>query len=227
MRILAVDAGNSRIKWGLREDQEWLALGATDHTGIDSLTENWRNIPAPHKVIVSNVAGEKAHADLQKIFSIWSAHCKWVSAKSTECGVSNGYEDPAQLGSDRWAALIAAWDLRHAACLVVNAGTAMTVDGLNDKGEFLGGVIVPGFRAMRQVLAQSTATISLCHLPQGTRRGTLCQRLAHRTKSGDNHPAQEFPFVVQTIHRHRCACIHYQTCRMTQIPCCYQRCPTI
>ena len=39
MRILAVDAGNSRIKWGLREDQEWLMLGATNHTEIDSLAQ--------------------------------------------------------------------------------------------------------------------------------------------------------------------------------------------
>ena len=166
MRILAVDAGNSRIKWGLREDQEWLLLGATNHAGIDSLAEKWKTLPAPHKIIVSNVAGEKSHAHLQKLFSIWPAHCEWVSAKSIECGVSNGYDDPAQLGSDRWAALIAAWDLRHAACLVVNAGTAMTVDGLNDKGEFLGGVIVPGFSAMRQALAQSTAASSLRQVTQ-------------------------------------------------------------
>lgn len=166
MRILAVDAGNSRIKWGLREDQKWLMLGAIHHTEIDSLTENWKNIPAPHKIIVSNVAGEKAHANLQKLFSIWPAHSQWVSAKRTECGVSNGYDDPAQLGPDRWAALIEAWCMHHAACLVVNAGTAMTVDGLNDKGEFLGGVIVPGFRAMRQVLAQSTAAVSLRQVSQ-------------------------------------------------------------
>ena len=161
MRILAVDAGNSRIKWGLREDQEWLMLGATNHAEIDSLAENWKTLPAPHKIIVSNVTGEKSHAYLQKLFSIWPAHSEWVKAKPTECGVSNGYDDPSQLGADRWAALIAAWDLRHTACLVVNAGTAMTVDGLNDKGEFLGGVIVPGFQVMRQALAQSTAAISL------------------------------------------------------------------
>ena len=166
MRILAVDAGNSRIKWGLREHQQWLMLGVANHTEIDSLAENWKTLPAPHKIIVSNVAGEKSHAHLKKLFSIWPAHCEWVRAKPTECGVSNGYDDPAQLGADRWAALIAAWDLRHTACLVVNAGTAMTVDGLNDKGEFLGGVIIPGLQAMRQALAQSTAAISLRQVAQ-------------------------------------------------------------
>jgi len=73
--------------------------------------------------------------------------------------VSNSYEDPGRLGSDRWAALIAAWQRYGSACLVVNCGTATTVDAISDKGEFLGGLILPGITLMQQSLTHNTAQL--------------------------------------------------------------------
>ena len=69
--------------------------------------------------------------------------------------------DPAALGADRWAALIGAWHLTGGACVVVNAGTTMTVDALNGEGVFLGGCIVPGAALMREALARDTANLAL------------------------------------------------------------------
>jgi type III pantothenate kinase len=74
--------------------------------------------------------------------------------------VLNSYEHPAQLGSDRWAALIAAWHLELASCLVVNCGTATTVDALSAEGEFLGGLILPGVDMMRSSLAAGAAQLA-------------------------------------------------------------------
>ncbi|MBX3665789.1 MAG: type III pantothenate kinase, partial [Burkholderiales bacterium] len=69
--------------------------------------------------------------------------------------------DPASLGPDRWAALIGARRLTGAACIVVNAGTTMTVDALGGDGVFLGGCIVPGARLMREAMARDTANLAL------------------------------------------------------------------
>jgi type III pantothenate kinase len=75
--------------------------------------------------------------------------------------VRNLYADPAQLGADRWAALIAAHHGDKANKLVVNVGTALTIDALTAAGEFLGGLIVPGPALMRRSLDRGTAGLRL------------------------------------------------------------------
>jgi len=74
----------------------------------------------------------------------------------------NGYRDPLQLGADRWHALIGARArFARGALAVINAGTATTIDGLGEDGDFLGGVIAPGLELMRASLAQGTARLPL------------------------------------------------------------------
>jgi type III pantothenate kinase len=72
----------------------------------------------------------------------------------------NRYSRPQQLGCDRWAALIAAWQQIGGACLVVVCGTATTIDALSDSGEFLGGLILPGVALMQQSLTTATAQLN-------------------------------------------------------------------
>ncbi|HXF67152.1 MAG TPA: type III pantothenate kinase, partial [Burkholderiales bacterium] len=86
---------------------------------------------------------------------------RFVRPAAAQCGVRSAYERPRELGPDRWAALIGAWHLYRGPCVVVNAGTAMTVDALSGEGVFLGGFIVPGERLMREALARGTAGLGL------------------------------------------------------------------
>jgi type III pantothenate kinase len=88
--------------------------------------------------------------------------------------VKNRYERPEQLGTDRWASLIAARALHAGPCLVVNAGTATTVDMLDGDGSFLGGAILPGVDLMRFVLHEHTGRLPLDEgMLQDTPRNTL------------------------------------------------------
>ena len=73
----------------------------------------------------------------------------------------NGYDDPRRLGTDRWAAVIAAWHRGLAPCVVACAGTALTVDQLDERGNYLGGAIVAGYHAMLGGLAGNTAALSV------------------------------------------------------------------
>lgn len=159
--LLAVDSGNTRIKWGLHDGHDWLQQGAEVQSGSALLKREWQDLPEPARIMVSNVAGEQARIELSELFSRWGIEPQWVSASAYQCGVRNYYADPAQLGSDRWAALIAAWKSQRQGCLVVNAGTAMTVDTLSDTGEFLGGIIVPGLELMQKALTANTASLKL------------------------------------------------------------------
>lgn len=164
MTVLTVDAGNTRIKWGVHANQDWLCQGWVAKADLAALREVWNEIAEPGRIIVSNVAGGETAASLNFLFSRWRAIPQWVCAVTHQCGVCNSYANPAQLGSDRWAALIAAWRTMGKACLVVNAGTAMTVDALSNEGIFLGGVIVPGLALMRGALAQNAPALKV---PQG------------------------------------------------------------
>lgn len=158
--ILAVDAGNSRIKWALHDGRAFAQEGWVALPDVRALAEAWKSVSAPACVVVSNVAGDDIRNDLNSLFSRWSAGIIWVAGRRAQCGVASSYENPEQLGPDRWAALIGARHLVNSSCLVVNSGTAMTVDALTTGGEFLGGLIVPGFELMHQSLARSTALLS-------------------------------------------------------------------
>lgn len=155
--ILAVDAGNSRVKWGLHDGGGWLRQGSVENPDVAALAQAWSDLESPARIVVSNVAGAEMRASLERLLSPWAAATSWVTAQALGLGLRNAYDDPGQLGSDRWAALVAAWDLLGAGCLVVNAGTALTVDVLSDQGVFLGGIIVPGEAAMLHALFAKTA----------------------------------------------------------------------
>ncbi|MGO8754050.1 MAG: type III pantothenate kinase [Gallionellaceae bacterium] len=157
--MLLIDAGNSRIKWGAWDAGAWLRYGAVEHTA-GALQQAFCGLPSPRKILVSNVAGDDAARQIRSACAAWHGPIEFVIAQAEQCGVRNAYEQPAQLGSDRWAALIAAWHHEHAACLVVNCGTATTVDALSAAGEFIGGLILPGVDMMRHSLASGTVHLT-------------------------------------------------------------------
>ena len=163
MIVLAVDAGNSRIKWGLADGNGWLRRAWLETAVAHTLSEALKDLPPPACIVVSNVAGERVRAALAQSIACHGVAPLWVQGRAQQCGVRSGYADPAQLGADRWAGLIAAWKRYACACVVVNAGTTMTVDALSAEGVFLGGVIVPGLDLMRASLERGTAQLKLQH----------------------------------------------------------------
>jgi type III pantothenate kinase len=155
--VLAVDAGNTRIKWGVHDGRGWMAAGATPTTESGALAQAWRTAASVRSAIASNVAGPKVRADLESACAQLGIALRVVQSEAKQLGVTNGYRDPAQLGSDRWAALVAAHSVQQGHQLVVNVGTALTVDALTADGQFLGGLIVPGPALMRRSLDRGTA----------------------------------------------------------------------
>jgi type III pantothenate kinase len=162
--MLLFDAGNSRCKWAWVENGRWLHEGVfrnTDEVEWRKLKDTFSRLAAPQKILVSNVAGAAMEQNLREVCAAWDVPLEIVVAQAEQCGVYNAYEQAAQLGSDRWAALIAAWNREHRACLVINCGTATTVDALSDRGEFLGGLILPGMELMLRSLLNNTAQLGV------------------------------------------------------------------
>jgi len=163
MRILAIDAGNTRIKWGLHENGAWLAQGWVKTPQSAQLKRAWAGYPRPDQVVATNVAGEHAARELAAAVRGLNRRVRFIRSARSQSGVRSAYADPARLGADRWAALVAARRHSGGPCLVVNAGTTMTVDALTGDGVFLGGIIVAGMDLMRNALACGTAQLRSGH----------------------------------------------------------------
>jgi len=161
MNILAIDSGNSRIKWGCSDGRHWIAQSWLASAQADKLGADLAVLPPPDKIIVSNVAGKAVRELIQAGLGQFAVRPTWIHSAASQCGITSSYQDPAQLGSDRWAALIGSWHQFRGPCVIVNAGTTMTVDALSDEGVFLGGFIVPGADLMRESLAHKAAQLEL------------------------------------------------------------------
>src|SRR5258707_4014821 len=147
--ILAVDCGNSRLKWGLHEKGRWRQTGTMPVSELARLENAWKRLLPADQVIVANVAGRSVRKRLEILFARRSIVPTWVKAKRREGGVTNGYGRPDRLGADRRAALIGAWSILRGPCLVVTAGTATTGDILKGDGRIVGGAIIPGLALMK------------------------------------------------------------------------------
>jgi len=157
--ILDIDAGNTRLKWALHDgsidtpvDAGWVAnaelaawLGGCEWQGLQ-------------EVRLASVAG--ATTDLL---------CRWAKSHALKlqvatvvdgtAGVRCAYRDPARLGVDRWLALLAARQLCSELCLVIDAGTALTIDLLGRDGVHEGGYIAPGLALMAKALGSNTSGV--------------------------------------------------------------------
>ena len=113
MSFLAIDVGNTRLKWALYADAApgaaLLHQGAVFLETIDSLAEgDWRDLPAPDTMLGCVVAGEAVRRRVEEQMEAWDFAPRWVVPSAGEAGISSGYEHPNRLGADRWVALVGA-----------------------------------------------------------------------------------------------------------------------
>lgn len=161
MTIIAIDIGNSRVKWAVFDADKCQGQGSFATSNLDALTAVAATWPREACIAVANVSGEANERRVHAILDTRWPQTRYLRASTAQCGVENRYEQTTQLGADRWAALIGARDLVQSACLVVCAGTATTVDLLNADGVFQGGAILPGYELMCRSLADNTAQLPL------------------------------------------------------------------
>ena len=174
MTFLALDVGNTRLKWAQYDapvvGAKLLATGAVFLENIDRLSEeDWRDLAEPSAILGCVVAGDAIKRRVADQMEIWDAPARWVISSHEEAGLTNGYDHPARLGPDRWVAMIGAHHRLLARgvrkpCLVVMVGTAVTVEAIDASGKFLGGIILPGHGIMLRALESGTAGL---HVPTG------------------------------------------------------------
>ena len=175
MGFLAIDIGNTRLKWSMfeaaRPGAALLAHGAEFLDHIERLAEGpWAELPAATSMLGCVVAGDAVRRRAEEqIHERFDCAALWVVPTLAEAGIVNGYDHPTRVGPDSWVAMIGA---RHRMLaegparpmVVVLIGTAVTVEAVDQEGKFLGGLILPGHGIMLRALESGTAGL---HVPTG------------------------------------------------------------
>ena len=159
--ILVVDAGNTRTKWAVfGADGKMAEQGVLINAEL-AQAETPKAWQSCNHAVVASVANPQIEANLADLLKTFAMSADWLKSQAQSCGLKNGYESPEKLGIDRWAAMIAAWKnhAQQTTCLVVNAGTALTIDAIHQNA-FIGGVIAPSLTISRQGFSHQTAQVN-------------------------------------------------------------------
>lgn len=157
---LEIDIGNTFLKWRLSSEQAVVCKGLVLTKEFDWLAFQCLLDCSVEKVSVGSVAGDERNRQLISVCQrLWQLDPVFAKTSMQCVGVVNSYQDPAKMGVDRWLAMIAAYKKVNKAVVVVDCGSAITVDYLTADGVHQGGYIIPGLRLMRESLLQNTAQV--------------------------------------------------------------------
>lgn len=155
MKIL-LDAGNTRIKWAALDAGRLADTGELmGETPFETLVGE---LGVPEAVWLASVRDDAFNAGLtDSIAAAWPevpAHA--ARTREQAHGVTCAYPEPAQMGVDRWLALLAARQITRGPACVVDAGSAVTLDAMDELGRHLGGLILPGMGMARSMIHERT-----------------------------------------------------------------------
>ena len=162
--LLAIDVGNTYIHFALFKAGK---IGAT--FGVNSvlvgsplrvrLQKVLKNLSV-HNVVICSVVPELT-STLEAVIKSELGIKARVIGRDIRVPVKNLYKDPKQVGQDRLVCAFAAYQLYGHPAIVIDLGTAITLDGISSRREYLGGIIVPGIQLTTETLFERTALLPL------------------------------------------------------------------
>lgn len=176
--ILLVDAGNSFVKWSQTNGIDKNSLSTMlrqeypENISASFFIKLWQELDSPEKVVVSCVASDQVwQAIEQACEQLWEIQVNRIHAVKEELGLVNAYEQPEKLGSDRWCAMMGACQKVDTALIMVDCGSALTIDVISGRSitsserSHLGGYILPGIGMMKKSLGMHTADVKIAKKP--------------------------------------------------------------
>lgn len=155
--MLLIDVGNTRLKWAEEAGGQLIAQGAVAHEGKPADALARLEVDEPDAIHIVCVAGTVHELAINKVcLARWQQQPRYARAQTAQLGLRNGYADAPRLGADRWVAMLAAWLQAGGACIVADAGTALTVDVVDAKGQHLGGIIAAGLHTSEKAVLGAT-----------------------------------------------------------------------
>lgn len=167
--ILTMDIGNTNIKTalfdGLETVQYW-RISTNRNMSSDEYGILLMNLFDHHRILVSEVTGIMISSVVPQINFTIEHMCRsyfgmdpLIIGPGIKTGINIKYENPRELGSDRIANAVAAYELYGGPCITIDFGTATNFGVISEKGEFLGGAICPGLKLAAEALTERTAKL--------------------------------------------------------------------
>ncbi len=164
---LLIDFGNSRCKWARLDNQDLQKTNVQSYKCEDSIKRvdeiiekiTFDLVREIHAVsVLGDVFEKEFFAKIKKLYGI---ETKFYISQPNNFGVTLAYADPLSYGPDRYAALVAAHHKMPGAKIIVDCGTATTLDVITTGGKHLGGLIIPGVELMCSALVEKAPGISM------------------------------------------------------------------
>ena len=167
--ILTLDIGNTNMKTALFDDLNMVhywRLSTNRNRTSDEYGMALMNLLNHHGIDKGAVEGIMMSSVVPQINFTIEHMCRnyfGMEPMKIEPGVRTGinikYENPRELGSDRIANAVAAYELYGGPCITIDFGTATSFGAISARGEFLGGAICPGLRLAADALTERTAKL--------------------------------------------------------------------
>ncbi len=168
--LLAIDIGNTNTSLGIFDGENliehWRIATVRERTADElgvlirqmlALSNlNYQKISA---IIVSSVASAQLNFTFQKMSEKYLGQAAIFVDATFDFGLQIKYNPPSSLGIDRIVAAVGATEKYGKPCVVCDFGTATTIDAVNSKGEFLGGIITTGMNLLADALFQNTSKL--------------------------------------------------------------------
>lgn len=158
--ILAIDIGNTNIHLGVFQRNHLTRLFNLPNKDANKIIKHLSNLKNIDGTIIASVVPQLTQ-QIQKIIKKKLKTSLLLLNHKTKTDLILRYKNPEKLGADRIANAVAGKCLYGFPLIVVSFGTAVTFDCLSDKGEYIGGLILPGPKTMLDSLNQNTAQLPL------------------------------------------------------------------
>ncbi|HSG04563.1 MAG TPA: type III pantothenate kinase [Marinobacterium sp.] len=155
---LEIDLGNTLLKWRLVENEQRVDGGQFSLTNLEAWLAGMQSQLS--SIWISSVAGDAINYQLaQRLQVHFGTTAEFARVTGSAAGLVNAYAQPERMGVDRWLAMLAAWSRFGTALLVVDAGSAITIERISADGHYLGGSILAGFQMQQNTLLGRTARV--------------------------------------------------------------------
>ncbi len=171
MNIIAIDIGNTNLHLGLFIQDEQVSIESVpgeDAAKIKAaLSAAWDQCPVLYSsaeekrdavVVVSSVHPERTEQFRQLVRDLLDERI-YLIGEDINLPIAAWVDAPEEVGTDRLISAAAAYAVAENAVIIADFGTAVTIDIVDEKGVFQGGVILPGFDLCAQSLNDHTAKL--------------------------------------------------------------------
>ncbi|MDC0089127.1 type III pantothenate kinase [Gammaproteobacteria bacterium] len=144
MKIL-IDIGNTTTSLGLWKNSKLSMTNNIENNKLFITLKKYLKRDIDEILFTSVIGAKENKLIIDRLKKIFKSNIKQIKSSSSLLGVSNGYIQPKKLGDDRWAAIVASSLLHEQPLIIVDCGTAISIDVVSAKGIHLGGYILGGF----------------------------------------------------------------------------------